>query len=272
MLAFALVAVALLAVLPNIKQQIQREREEELCHRGTAYMRAIRLYYKKFGKYPTRVEDLENTNNIRFLRKRYTDPMTRDPQTGRERDFKILHMQDVLLNSGPVLGAQGEGQMGALQGSGGLQPPKSTSSNSDAGTPAGDIDSSNAASAENLNSLGNSNIPSAGLANSGDTGSSSNGSGAGGQIIGGGPIVGVMSTSKEKTIREFNKKSHYNEWYFIYDSSILAPGPPVGPWIPGNAIMGGAPVMAPGGISQTPAGQSQIGSGVAPQSGMPQQN
>jgi hypothetical protein len=29
--------------------------------------------------------------------------------------------------------------------------------------------------------------------------------------------VGVASVSKDKTIREFNKKKKYNEWQFIYD-------------------------------------------------------
>ena len=38
-----------------------------------------------------------------------------------------------------------------------------------------------------------------------------------GQTFGGGPIVGVVSTSEKDTIREFNKKNHYNQWQFIYD-------------------------------------------------------
>jgi hypothetical protein len=46
---------------------------------------------------------------------------------------------------------------------------------------------------------------------------SSDSGGLGNQVFGGGPILGVASTSKAKTIREFNKKSHYNEWVFIYD-------------------------------------------------------
>ena len=37
------------------------------------------------------------------------------------------------------------------------------------------------------------------------------------QVFGGGGIVGVASLSKDKTIREFNKKNHYNQWQFIYD-------------------------------------------------------
>jgi hypothetical protein len=37
-----------------------------------------------------------------------------------------------------------------------------------------------------------------------------------GQIIGG-PIVGVATTSKDKTIREFNHKKKYKDWVFVYD-------------------------------------------------------
>src|SRR5271156_7173505 len=104
MLAVALITIGLLAVLPDLKQQVQRDREEELRNRGTAYMRAIQHYYKKFGRYPSKVEDLENTNNLRFLRKRYTDPLNVDKATGKEKDFKFLHQQDITLNNGPVLG------------------------------------------------------------------------------------------------------------------------------------------------------------------------
>src|ERR1700687_417104 len=104
MLALALIAIGLLTVLPEISQQIRRDREEEMRHRGTAYMRAIQHFYKKFGRYPSRIEELENTNNLRFIRKRYKDPINRDPATGHERDFKLLHQTDISLNNGPVLG------------------------------------------------------------------------------------------------------------------------------------------------------------------------
>src|ERR1700690_823005 len=103
MLAVALAAMVLLSVLPEMGQQIRRDREEEMCHRGTQYMRAIQHFYKKFGRYPTRVEDLEDTNHLRFLRKRYKDPLVHDAQ-GNEKDFKLLHMQDVNVAGGPSLG------------------------------------------------------------------------------------------------------------------------------------------------------------------------
>lgn len=115
MLIFALMAVALLAVLPSMKQQVQRDREDELRHRGTMYMRAIQRFYKKVGRYPTSFEELEQSNHIRYLRKRYKDPMSWDSQAHKERDFKPLHMQDVMLNNGPMLGAPG-----GMPGAGGM--------------------------------------------------------------------------------------------------------------------------------------------------------
>ena len=112
MLALALITIGMLAVLPEIGQQIRRDREEEMRHRGTAYMRAIQHFYKRFGRYPMTIDELESSNNLRFLRKRYKDPMNRDPQTGQEKDFKLLHQQDINLNNGPMLGAI-PGQPGA---------------------------------------------------------------------------------------------------------------------------------------------------------------
>src|ERR1700732_1559485 len=104
MLALALITIGLLTVLPEIGQQIRRDREEEMRHRGTAYMRAIQHFYKKFGRYPMRVEELESTNNLRFLRKRYKDPINKDPATGHEKDFKLLRQTDITLNNGPLPG------------------------------------------------------------------------------------------------------------------------------------------------------------------------
>src|SRR5437879_10992090 len=93
MLFITVLAIAAAAVAPSITFQIQRDREEELIHRGVQYSRAVRRYVKKFGRYPMRVEELENTNNMRFLRKRYKDPVT-------GQDFKVLHLGEVQLAFG----------------------------------------------------------------------------------------------------------------------------------------------------------------------------
>src|SRR5918912_986543 len=94
MMLAALVVIMLAAGLPYMKQQVQRDQEQELIHRGVQYSRAIRKYYKKFGRYPTRIEELENTNNLRFLRKRYKDPIT-------GQDFKLVHFGEVQMAFGP---------------------------------------------------------------------------------------------------------------------------------------------------------------------------
>src|SRR5713226_2821491 len=102
MLFITLLAMAAVAVLPEIVHQIQRDREEEMIHRAVGYSRAIRKYYKKFGRYPSRIEELENTNQTRFLRKRYKDPLIKG-----EKDFKLVHMGDPALN---MLGMGGLGR------------------------------------------------------------------------------------------------------------------------------------------------------------------
>src|SRR6266481_3000367 len=249
MLALALIAIGLLTVLPEIGQQIRRDREEEMRHRGTAYMRAIQHFYKKFGRYPMRIEELENTNNLRFIRKRYKDPINRDPATGQEKDFKLLHQTDITLNNGPVLGqvpgqsmpgqgglpgqggfGGGQGGLGGLQGGlgglgtqpGGLQqtrnPDAQTAASGDAGNPSSGNPPDTGGNPDSAESSSSNSIAKSGFS-----------SGFNGPTFGGGPILGVASASKAKTIRVFSDKNHYNDWLFIYvpqaDRGGLLTGP-----------------------------------------------
>jgi type II secretory pathway pseudopilin PulG len=266
MLAFALMTLALLAVLPDIKQQIRRDREDELRHRGTAYMRAIQHFNRKFGRYPSRIEDLENTNNIRFLRKRYADPVNRDPATGKEREFKFLRQTDISLNNGslgqtPGLNAPagqafstqggsqgpgggfgggpggfgGQGGLGRLQGGVGGLGVQTQPGGANAQTPASD-DSGNASSTdENAGT----NTPGSSSPNAGAGTNSS--SGFNGPTLGGGPIIGVASTSKEKSVHVFFDKDHYKDWLFIYLAQGDRGGLLVGPVQPGmqSGVVGG---------------------------------
>src|SRR6267143_6394744 len=103
MLVVTLLAIAAAAIVPTMAFQIRRDREEELIHRGVQYSRAIRRYVKKFGRYPTRLEELENTNNLRFLRRQYKDPIS-------GKNFKLLHLGEVQMNFGAgVAGATSPG-------------------------------------------------------------------------------------------------------------------------------------------------------------------
>ncbi len=282
MLALTLITIALLAAIPNIRQQVTRDREEEMTHRGTAYMRAIQHFYKKFNRYPNKIEELENTNNVRFLRRRYTDHMNRDPATGKERDFKFLHQQDVMLNSGPVLpGGLGQNGLAGLQGPGGMQAAMGalaglagagqqqglgaqTAANSDINSPAG-------SSSTGSPSSGNPNAQDPSVAN--PNGTSSNG--FNGPTLGGGPILGVASASKAKSIRVYFKKDHYNDWLFIYTTQMVGGGlliGPINPGMPSGGNMGGLTPgqMAAGAQGQGGSGQGGFGQGGFGQGGMGQ--
>src|SRR5579863_2095775 len=74
--ALAILTLSLSVTLPKLRQEIQRDQEIETVHRGEQYARAIQLYYRRFRAYPTSVDALVDTNGIRFLRKRYADPLS----------------------------------------------------------------------------------------------------------------------------------------------------------------------------------------------------
>src|SRR5438105_2714490 len=70
---------------PTMLKSLRRDQELESMHRAQQYQRAIRLYYLKLGHYPASIDQLENTNNMRFLRRRYVDPLT-----GKD-DWRLIH-------------------------------------------------------------------------------------------------------------------------------------------------------------------------------------
>src|ERR1700756_5046916 len=114
MLTFTLLLIALALEAPRVAQQIKREKEEELVHRGKDYAMAVkRFVHKNGGQYPLSIEQLENTNHIRFLRKKYVDPMT------GESDWKLVHLGEAQINiptpAGGNPGLSGSGNPGLLQ-------------------------------------------------------------------------------------------------------------------------------------------------------------
>ena len=229
LLTMALMIIFAAIILPSITFDIKRDREEEMIHRGTQYSRAIRLYYRKFGRYPAKMEDLENSSRMRFLRKRYKDPIT-------GKDFRLLHFGEAKLSTngmggGMIPGATSVGANGALVNS-------STVSTFGANT--GVVTGLNSAfgsnSAFGQSSQGVTNQTTTGPAGSSTSPGTSSGSGTdqtaagnttgsssdslAGKTFGGAPIVGVASLSKDPTIREFDHKKKYNEWQFVYDPTF----------------------------------------------------
>ena len=82
----ALLVIGLAVSLPRQAFEGQRQREDDLIYRGRQYSRAVELYFRKFKRYPANLEDLENTNNVRFLRRRYVDPIT------KESEWRVIHI------------------------------------------------------------------------------------------------------------------------------------------------------------------------------------
>jgi type II secretory pathway pseudopilin PulG len=119
-LIMALMAIFALGVIVPIKFEMQRDQEQEMIHRGVQYSRAIRAYYKKFGRYPTKLDDLDNTNNMRYLRKHYKDPINKN------QDFRLLHFGEpgvtlgggFSIGGGTIPGATAAGSPSGMNGSG----------------------------------------------------------------------------------------------------------------------------------------------------------
>jgi type II secretory pathway pseudopilin PulG len=202
MLFVALLTIAAAVAAPGIAFRIKRDREDELVHRGVQYSRAIRAFSKKTGRYPARLEELRDTNGLKFIRKFYKDPIT-------GRDFKLLHMADVTPQGG----------IAKLN-------PSDPQTAENAGTATNETANADGAGASGAKADATASTPegSAPQARTGDAAGARNSPASTGFQFSASPdvqpgllIFGVASTSKAKTIREFSHKNHYNDWLFFYD-------------------------------------------------------
>jgi type II secretory pathway pseudopilin PulG len=266
----ALLAIGAAAMLPEFTFQMKRDREEEMIHRGVQYSRAIRRYYKKFGRYPTTIEELQTTNNVHFLRKKYKDPVT-------GKDFRLLHLTDVqqLLAGAGMMGAMaganpamartggGFGAMGQMAGAQGLgagmaqQAAMAQASMAQAAMAMAQTGSQPNPVGSSLNG----GSPDGEAKPSGMRFSSDSSDKLSGQTFGGGPIVGVASISKKETVREFSNKNHYKDWQFIYSPMMDRGGLITGPFQPSMGGLGGGSLQAGqnGLQGQQQPGQSSFG-------------
>lgn len=182
--------VTLSGAVINWQKAMQREREEELIYRGKQFMRAIELWQRKFpGTYPMTLDALLSTNNTRFLRKKWKDPIT------NSNEWRLLKMNPdgsisgltVIPGSSPL----GSSSFGA-SGPGG--------SSSTSGRTGG-------ASTVSAVTVG------PGRTQQGSTGPRAVQSTLN-PVLGG--IVGVASKSEKESLKSYNGRSKYNEWEFVY--------------------------------------------------------
>lgn len=91
------VALMLYRQMPREAFESERDKEQMLIDRGEQYKRAIYMYYVGNNRqWPTKIEDLESTNNHRYLRRRYIDPYT-----GKD-EWRLIHTNGTFLTDSLV--------------------------------------------------------------------------------------------------------------------------------------------------------------------------
>jgi type II secretory pathway pseudopilin PulG len=76
-MAVTVLNIMLAAALPAWSEMIQRDKEEELISRGFQYAEAIRVFQKRFQRFPAKLDELILVKP-RCIRKLWKDPMTQD--------------------------------------------------------------------------------------------------------------------------------------------------------------------------------------------------
>jgi len=202
--AVAILFVFLAVAAPIVAKDLKRERELETMHRGNEYVRAIRLYYRKFQRYPSSMDNLVQSNDIRFLRKKWTDPMT-----GKD-DWRIIHVGE---NKTQVTSFFGQ-PLGGLGTTGGLGSAAGMASGS-GGPFTGSVQDPNSGTGNPGPAPGTNTSGGAGSFSSAPTSTDATAFSGGGGLI-----MGVSSLSPKDSIITFRKQTTYGTWEFIYDPRI----------------------------------------------------
>jgi hypothetical protein len=233
----ALMIAVVMTAAPNILTQGKREKEEEMIWRGKQYVRGIKLYYRKLGRFPTSLDDLTKpkVGTLRFMRQAYKDPMNKGDGTWR------------LIYVGPA---------GQLIGS--LKPPQTinvaAAGGSTPGTPASTLAGANrlqpgvsagqapagAQAGTTPGAASGEAAPNPSAVDQGESSSNPAGASADTPVIIGGNIIGVGSKVAERSVKVYEKAKNYRLFEFIWDPSkdaltVGQPGVQVGtPNAPGQ--------------------------------------
>ena len=253
-----LLALSLSIAAPKIAASIEQDHERELIQRGLQYQRAVQLYYRKFGAFPPTVDALVKTNTIRFLRKRYKDPIT-----GKD-DWVPIHYGEAKT---PILGFFGQPLAGATPGGAAMGGVGPSGGNANIGTPAAGAGNSSSGFSMGSSSFGSGMGGATAGGVGGAAGSSTSPTGGGSfgsntpsdfgssgssQTFGGAGIIGFKIPSNKQALFEYKKQKHFNEWEFYYDPSEEQ-------FLSGNAALG-QPIPVSGSNDATTFSGSTFGS------------
>ena len=268
-----LMLIAAMTVAPSIKTEVTRQREKEMIWRGNQYVRGIKMYYRKNGKFPTSLDDLvkPQLGNIHFMRQAYKDPMNKEDGSWR------------LIYVGP------SGQLiGSLKPQPALNLPTGIPGASGIGTPAANLPGAGINSTNTQGPLGAAGSVGTqqGTIGSGQTQTTGTGvstdtdangnvpppSALPGTIIGGN-IIGVGSKARGRSVIYYDKATNYHLFEFIWDPNkdTISVGQPQN--IPGATQPAGIPGTQPG-TQQSPVGNPGFGGTTNPptQNPPPQNN
>jgi hypothetical protein len=252
--AIALILLALSVAASEVAFTVRREREVESARRANQYVRALQLYYKKFQRYPASLAQLENSNNVRYLRKQYVDPLT------GKADYRLIGVgqnkttvkgffgEPLAGIGGPGLGAaagMASPGMGGASGPGGAFGPSGMAGASGATGSTGTTGTAGSADASGSSILGSA----AGMQSQSATGFSGSA----------GPFMGVGSSATGASILTPNEQTTYQTWEFLYDPRIeqlkIAAAMNNGAGMLGGGTLGQSPSsmgQPPGGFNQSP--------------------
>jgi type II secretory pathway pseudopilin PulG len=264
-----LMLIGIMAAAPSIRTERQREKEQEMIWRGKQYIRGIKLYYRKMGRFPTSLDNLTKPTNgtsgqIRFMRQAYKDPMNKEDGTWRliyvgpaGQLIGSLKPQPAMQIPGlnPVApGAVPAGSNAQQQGSGFGGSSFGTSSFGQSGTqPAGQQQPGSTAAGGTQGAA----LDDGTLSASATTANTN-------PIIGGN-IIGVGSKINRRSIIIYDKAKNYRLFEFVWNPSkdlmnalgqggVPTPGVNNAPGQQGQSSFGGSGSGQGGGTNQPPQG------------------
>ena len=208
----ALVLISTMSVGLRILTEGRRQKEEEMIWRGKQYTRGIKLYYRKYGRFPTSIDKLTQpqAGNIRFMRQAYKDPMNKEDGSWRliyvgPAGQLIGSLKPAATLQLPAAGPGAPATPTANLGTGGGLPVQGAAPGiSGTSTPtAGTVTNGPSIDASGAGIPGGTqNVP------TGDT-----------PTIVGGNIIGVGSKIHQPSIIVYEKASNYLLFEFVWDPS-----------------------------------------------------